>query len=110
MGDVWKIRLPQAPDKYGRASRRLLAALGVLASIMRRFRAGCALSAWQRARKRSIGRVRNDVEGVFASFKRSLGCRRAAYRGLERVTLQMTMGILAWNATRAAALHGEMCA
>ena len=61
-----------------RASRRLLAALGVLASIMRRARAGRALSAWQRARNRSIGRVRNDVEGVFASSKRHLGRRRAA--------------------------------
>jgi IS5 family transposase len=75
-----------------RASRHLLAALGVLASIMRRARAcraraGCALSAWQRARNRSIGRLRNYVEGGVASVKRYLGCRRAAYRGLERVML-----------------------
>jgi IS5 family transposase len=75
-----------------RASRRMLAARGVLASVMKRTRPGHALSAWRRARNRSIGPVRNSVEGVFASLKRYLGCRRAAYRGLERVMLQMTFG------------------
>jgi IS5 family transposase len=93
-----------------RALRHLLAALGVLASIMKRARPDRALLAWHRARNRSIGRVRNYVEGVFASLKRYLGCKRAAYRGLGRVMLQMAFGILAWNPTRAAALHGDMCA
>lgn len=93
-----------------RALRLRLAAWSVLASIMKQARPGRALSAWQRARNRSIGRVRNYVEGVFASLKRYLGCKRASYRGLDRVMLQMTFGILAWNLTRAVALQQEKCA
>lgn len=93
-----------------RALRLRLAAWSVLASIMKRARPSRALSAWQRARNRSIGRVRNYVEGVFASLIRYLGCKRAAYRGLDRVMLQMTFGILAWSLTRAVALQQEMCA
>ncbi|MCX7719503.1 MAG: hypothetical protein N2111_14030 [Candidatus Sumerlaeaceae bacterium] len=47
------------------------------------------------------------LEGVFASLKGHLGCKRAAYGGLDRGMLQMTFGIPASSLTRAVALQQE---
>ena len=55
-------------------------------------------------------RVRGFIEGTNAALKRWHGCGRALYRGIERVMNQMTMGILAYNLTRAAALQRGGCA
>ena len=92
------------------AARALVRAGGARPSIMRRAKPGQPLSRWWRTRNRSIGRVRGFIEGTNAALKRWHGCGRALYRGIERVMNQMTMGILAYNLTRAVALQRGRCA
>jgi IS5 family transposase len=70
----------------------------------------CLVSPWWRGRKRSIARVRSFIEGANACLKRWRGCARAIYRGMERVTMQVTMGVMAFNLTRAVALQRGSCA
>jgi hypothetical protein len=62
---------------------------------------------WWRGRNRSIGRVRGFIEGTNACLKRWPGCGRAICLGLERVMMQMTLGVLAFNLTRATAMQED---
>lgn len=87
-----------------REHRKMLAALGAKASIMKRAEKNKSLNRWWKGRNKSIGRVRSFVEGTFAQLKRYLGCARARYRGLVRVREQMTWGVMAFNLRRAVAL------
>lgn len=88
-----------------RAHRKIVRAIGAVDSIMRRARRGKPLSRKQTGRNRRIGRVRGFIEGSFAQLKRYLGCGRASYRGLRRVSEQMSWGIAAFNLRRAVALR-----
>ena len=93
-----------------RAARELVRSRGARASIMRRAKPGKGLTPWWRGRNRSIARVRGFIEGANACLKRWRGCSRAIYRGMERVMMQMTMGVMAFNLTRAVALERGKCA
>jgi IS5 family transposase len=93
-----------------RAARELVRSRGARASIMRRARPGRELTPWQRGRNRSIARMRGFIEGANACLKRWRGCARAVYRGMDRVMMQMTMGVMAFNLTRAVALERGRCA
>lgn len=92
------------------ANRSTLRNAGTKPSIMKRGRRGRPLGQWWRTRNRSIARVRGFIEGSNARLKRFLGCGRAIYIGLDNTWMQLTMGILAFNLTRAAALLQGRCA
>ena len=87
------------------AHRRIARAIGAKYSIMKRGRRGEPLSRWHTGRNRNIGRVRGFIEGSFAQLKRYLGCGRAIYRGLRRVSEQLSWGVAAFNLRRAVALR-----
>jgi IS5 family transposase len=93
-----------------KAARDLVRRLGGKPSIMKRAKPDKPLSAWHRGRNKSIGRMRSFIESTNAVIKRWYGCGRATYIGLERVMMQMTMGVLAYNLTRAVALQRGKCA
>ena len=101
--DETEIMADKAYDS--RVHRQIVRAIGAKDSIMRRARRGQPLSPWQTSRNRSIGRVRGFIEGSFAQLKRYLGCGRAIYRGLRRVSEQMGWGVAAFNLRRAVALR-----
>jgi IS5 family transposase len=93
-----------------RAARELVRSRGAKPSIMRRAKPGKELTPWWRGRNRSIARVRGFIEGANACLKRWRGCGRAIYRGIDRVWMQATMAVMAFNLTRAVALDRGKCA
>ena len=78
--------------------------------IMHQARGKGELSRYKRGRNRLLKPLRAFVEGVPAVLKRFLRCGRAVYLGLERVTMQLDFGVMAFNLRRHAALYQERCA
>ncbi len=91
-------------------NRTLLQTNRTKTSIQRQARRNHPLTKWQSGRNRSIGQVRQFIEGINASLKRWRGCSRALYRGLPRVRVQMTLAVLAHNLMRYTALDRHKCA
>lgn len=87
-----------------RDNKAYLEELGIKCSILYRGARNHPLSPWKKARNRSLSRVRSFVEGAFANLKRYRRCGRAVYIGLEKVTEQITLGILVHNLMRFSAL------
>ena len=87
-----------------RENRRVCRRLGARPCLMRRARPGKPLSDYHQRQNRRMGRVRSFVEGVNATLKRFMRCGRAVYIGLDKVHLQMTFGVLAYNLRRYVAL------
>ena len=68
------------------------------------------LSTYKMRRNIILKPLRAFVEGVPATLKRHLRCARALYLGLERVTMQLDFGVLAFNLRRYTALARGRCA
>lgn len=93
-----------------KANAEFLRSNGTRCSVMYRAARKHPLTPWKTARNRSIARIRSFVEGVFADLKRWRRCGRAVYVGLQRVTDQLTLGVLTYNLMRYVALQQEKCA
>lgn len=93
-----------------KTNTQLLKSNGTISSIMYRAARNHPLSKWKTGRNRTLARIRSFVEGVFADLKRWRRCGRAVYLGLQRVTDQLTMGVLTFNLMRYVALKQESCA
>ena len=87
-----------------RENRRVCRRLGARPRLMRRARPGKPLSDYHQRQNRDMGRVRSFIEGTNATLKRFMRCGRAVYIGLEKVHLQLTFGVLAYNLRRYVAL------
>lgn len=74
--------------------------MGARPKLMRRARPGKPLSGYHQRQNGKMGRVRSFVEGVNATLKRFMRCGGAVYIGLEKVHLQMTLGVLTYNLRR----------
>lgn len=79
-------------------------------SIMHQARGKEILSEEKIANNKRISGVRGTVEGAHATLKRFLRCGRAVYNGLERVSMQLKFGVLAFNLRRYTALDKGRCA
>ena len=87
-----------------RENRRVCHRLGARPRLMRRARPGKPLSGYHQRENRKMGRVRSFIEGTNATLKRFMRCGRAVYIGMEKVHLQLTFGVLAYNLRRYVAL------
>lgn len=92
-----------------KALRTAARSAGITPAIMRRAKPGKPLSPWHQRKNQAIGRLRASIEGANATLKRWLNCGRARYRGLDRTAMQMSLGVLAFNLRRYAALAGPSC-
>ena len=97
-GDV-----PIAADKaYWSKARH--EALGDRSYLQIRGRKNHPLCELERAYNKQVGRIRGRIEKIFGHFKRSLGYRRARYRGLSPGLLELQMKSICWNLRRAVSL------
>lgn len=84
-----------------RARRAWLASLGIKPRIMHKsWGGGPQLRASQKRHNALIGRIRAEVEGVFATLKRWMGFVRVRYRGLVKNTAHLNLLALAYNMNR----------
>ena len=65
------------------------------------------LTVWDRRNNRSKGRVRRNIERIFAHFKHWQGYRRVRYLGLTRNQLELTLKAVAYNLKRLAGITKE---
>jgi len=65
------------------------------------------LSRWDQRNNRSKGRVRRNIERIFAHFKLWQGYRRVRYLGLARNQLELTLKAVAYNLKRLAGIMKE---
>ena len=82
--------------------REWLKSLGIKDRILHRAnRWQRELPHWRRRRNELIEPVRQSVEKVFGTLKRSYGYSRVRYRGLRRNELEMWLKLMAYNLRRA---------
>jgi IS5 family transposase len=62
------------------------------------------LSRWDRSNNRRKGRVRRQIERIFAHFKHWQGYRRVRYLGLARNQVELTLKAVAYNLKRLAGI------
>jgi IS5 family transposase len=102
-GDEGAVYADKAYDT--RARRERLEASGVFAGIMHRPSGPRKLTEEQTAFNKAVGKVRANVERVFAVLKQHYGLRRTRYRGLARASAQIVLAITAMNIKRALTLQ-----
>lgn len=100
--DAGEVYADKAYDS--KKNREVCTRLGARACIMTRARKGKPLTDDQRHENNQFGKIRSFIEGTNAVLKRFMRCGRAVYIGLEKVHMQFTLGILAYNLRRYAAL------
>ena len=84
-----------------RARRDWLASLGIKPRIMHRsWGGGPKLRPSQKRHNALIGKIRAEVEGVFATLKRWMGFVRVRYRGLAKNAAHLNLLALAYNMNR----------
>jgi Transposase and inactivated derivatives, IS5 family len=75
--------------------------------VMKKGARNIKLTAWDRRNNRSKGRVRRNIERIFAHFKHWQGYRRVRYLGLARNQLELTLKAVAYNLKRLAGITKE---
>ena len=84
-----------------RARRTWLASLGIKPRIMHKsWGGGPKLRPSQKRHNALIGKIRAEVEGVFATLKRWMGFARVRYRGLVKNAAHLNLLALAYNMSR----------
>lgn len=91
-----------ADKAYAKRARRLwLADLGIKPRIMHKsWGGGPALRPSQKRHNALIGKIRAEVEGVFATLKRWLGFAKVRYRSLAKNAAHFNLVALAYNMNR----------
>ena len=79
-------------------------ALGNRSYLMMRGRRNNPLNEAERSYNKQVSRIRGRIEKTFGYFKRTLGFRRARYRGICRGLLELQMKSICWNLRRAVSL------
>ena len=95
-------RAVYADKAYAKRARRAwLTSLGIKPRIMHKsWGGGPQLRASQKRHNALIGRIRAEVEGVFATLKRWMSFDRVRYCGLVKNTAHLNLLALAYNMTR----------
>lgn len=81
-------------------------ALGNRSYLMIRGRRNNPLNEAETSYNKQASRIRGRIEKTFGYFKRTLGFRRARYRGICRGLLELQMKSICWNLRRAVSLTG----
>ncbi len=81
-------------------------ALGNRSYLMIRGRRNNPLNEAETSYNKQVSRIRGRIEKTFGYFKRTLGFRRARYRGICRGLLELQMKSICWNLRRAVSLTG----
>jgi IS5 family transposase len=81
-------------------------ALGNRSYLMIRGRRNNPLNEVETLYNKQVSRIRGRIEKTFGYFKRTLGFRRARYRGICRGLLELQMKSICWNLRRAVSLRG----
>lgn len=79
-------------------------ALGERSYLMIRGRRNKPLNEAEISYNKQVSRIRGRIEKTFGYFKRTLGFRRARYRGICRGLLELHMKSICWNLRRAVSL------
>lgn len=79
---------------------KLLRARKVKNRVMRKKPKGGTLNKYNKQRNKAIAKRRGCIEHVFAYFKDVMGWRRAAFRGLTKVTRELLWSVTAYNLRR----------
>lgn len=79
-------------------------ALGDRSYLMIRGRRNNPLTEEEKSYNKQVSRIRGRIEKIFGYFKRTLGYRRARYRGLSPGVFELQIKSICWNLRRAVSL------